>query len=155
MKRLNILGLLLGMLCIASEAIHAQSIRLFVKYGNGLYEILENRLPRAGGAFIYAPTRETIPFPGGQLPVLGYTGQAQRGELFIGRAEGTGSGTLTVTFQDERTRKTVELLRPTPIKLPASSPLLTVPSDQQKDNLTATVKVGTRVVSRRLPLGRR
>jgi len=152
------------MLCMASEAIHAQSIRLFVKYGNGLYEILENRLPKAGGAFIYAPTREIISYPagrfpgglpGGQLPVLGYTGQAQRGELFIGRAVGSGSGTLTVTFQDERTRRTVELLRPTPIKLPESSPLLTVPSDQLKDNLTATVKVGSRVVSRRLPLGKR
>ena len=87
--------------------------------------------------------------------MLGYTGQAQRGELFIGRVEGSGQATFWVTFQDERSKRIIDLLPPRTVRLPHVSPLLVVPSEVERDNLTANVRVGSRLITRRLPLGRR
>ena len=130
----------------------AANIRFFVKQSSGLYEIKGS----TGGRFVTAPTGERISVTGsGILPVVGYTDRAARGETFVGLAEGSGSGTLAVTYTYQPTGRTNYLFGPFPIFLPSNSGFQIVPTDPLKDNVTAVVVVGSRTDSRRLPIGTR
>jgi hypothetical protein len=134
----------------------AANIRFFVQQGNGLYEIKGS----TGGRFVTSPTGERISvnrFGTSPLimPVVGYTDRAARNEPFVGVAEGSGQGTLSVTFTDQRTGRLGYILQPRTITLTNNSGMQIVPIETFKDNVTAVVIVGGRTDSRRLPIGRR
>ena len=158
--RINTRKFMNALLCccffVATGSADAANIRFFVKQSSGLYEIKGS----TGGRFVIAPTGErinVIRFGTSPLilPVMGYTDRASCGDSYVLVAEGSGSGTLAVTYTYQPTGRTNYLFGPFPIVLPSNSGFQIVPTDPLKDNVTAVVVVGGRTDSRRLPIGTR
>ena len=154
--RINTRKFMNALLCccffVATGSADAANIRFFVKQSSGLYEIKGS----TGGRFVVQPTGERISVRGvGLLQVRGYTDRVSHAEGFVVVAQGSGSGSLAVTFYNPNTRRTSNLFGPASIKLPDNSGILTLAGNSYQDGLTAVLRIGNQTISRRLPIGTR
>jgi hypothetical protein len=150
MNRVFTIAALLTTLAVSEGVAVAQEIRYFVVQSTGLFEI---RGTSTGGRFVIAPTSEQIQVSGrGTLPVRGYTDRAQRGETVVTQIRGSGTASVSVTFQPQGgTQQTVFAgTLPLSVVIPR-----TVSMSSNVDNLKVTVNQNGSIISRRLPIGSR
>lgn len=128
----------------------AQQVRYFVKQSTGLYEVLA---ASTGGKFVGQPTGEKIRIPGvGDVPVVGRTDRASRGETVVTQLTGSGRAQVTVSYTPGGGRPVTIFAGP--LGLPfVLAQMVSMSSDF--DNLTVVVTQNGKSTSRRLPIGRR
>jgi hypothetical protein len=141
---------IVGAMMVSAAAASAQEIRYFVVQSTGLFEVTSRS---TGGRFTIAPTSEYIQVSGrGLLQVRGTTDRASRGEVVATQVRGSGLSHTSVTFQPPGGPLSTIFSGPLPLPAVVPQPVSTITN---VDNVTVTVSLNGRTVSRRLPIGSR
>ena len=102
-------------IAFAGAKSNASEISYFVLQGKSLYELKGS----TGGRLVKTQTSGYVNIPNlGQFSIVGYTDRVSRGEQFIAVARGFGPAILSVSYQDQFSRRMINLLGPIPITLP-------------------------------------